>query len=77
MNQSRHLRVEGNPSLVRDTATGAIINRDDHSRQEYEAKKARAKQKRQQDAELSARVARVETDLTEIKYLLQRLLDKQ
>ena len=74
---NRHLRVEGNPSLVRDTKTGAIINKDDYSRQEYETKRAKARQKRHQDAELSARVAKVENDLSEIKYLLQRLLDKQ
>lgn len=71
------LRVEGNPNLVRDVSTGAILNRDEHGRAEYEAKKARAKAERARQAGLTARVDKLEADLADIKYLLRLLVDRQ
>lgn len=70
------LRVEGNPNLVRDTSTGVILNRDDHAKVEYEAKRARLRAEKQRQATLDARVSQLEDDIADIKYLLHRLIEQ-
>ena len=70
------LRVEGNPNLVRDTSTGVILNRDDHAKVEYEAKRARLRTEKQRQATLDARVSQLEGDIADIKYLLHRLIEQ-
>lgn len=70
------LRVEGNPNLVRDTSTGVILNRDDHAKVEYEAKRARLRAEKQRQATLDARVSQLEGDIADIKYLLHRLIEQ-
>lgn len=70
------LRVEGNPNLERDTSTGVILNRDDHAKVEYEAKRARLRAEKQRQATLDARVSQLEGDIADIKYLLHRLIEQ-
>lgn len=70
------LRVEGNPNLVRDTSTGVILNRDDHAKVEYEAKRAKLRAEKQRQATLDARVSQLEDDIADIKYLLHRLIEQ-
>lgn len=61
---------------MRDTSTGVILNRDDHAKVEYEAKRARLRAEKQRQATLDARVSQLEDDITDIKYLLHRLIEQ-
>lgn len=61
---------------MRDTSTGVILNRDDHAKVEYEAKRARLRAEKQRQATLDARVSQLEDDLADIKYLLHRLIEQ-
>lgn len=61
---------------MRDTSTGVILNRDDHAKVEYEAKRARLRAEKQRQATLDARVSQLEDDIADIKYLLHRLIEQ-
>lgn len=61
---------------MRDTSTGVILNRDDHAKVEYEAKRARLRAEKQRQATLDARVSQLEGDIADIKYLLHRLIEQ-
>lgn len=61
---------------MRDTSTGVILNRDDHAKVEYEAKRARLRAEKQRQATLDARVSQLEYDIADIKYLLHRLIEQ-
>lgn len=61
---------------MRDTSTGVILNRDDHAKVEYEAKRARLRAEKQRQASLDARVSQLEGDIADIKYLLHRLIEQ-
>ena len=62
-------KVEGYSDLVRDMETGAIINNDRTAYQNYI-------QLRQQKLKEQERLEKVESEITEIKSLLHKLLDK-
>ncbi len=62
-------KVEGYSELVRDMETGAIINNDRTAYQNYI-------QLRQQKLKEQERLEKVESEITEIKSLLHKLLDK-
>ena len=61
---------------MRDTSTGVILNRDDHAKVEYEAKRAKLRAEKQRQATLDARVSQLEGDIADIKYLLHRLIEQ-
>lgn len=61
---------------MRDTSTGVILNRDDHAKVEYEAKRARLRAEKHRQATLDARVSQLEDDIADIKYLLHRLIEQ-
>lgn len=65
----KYLKVEGHPGLVRDPESGAILNINT-SELEQRSKVKSAKRKERE------RVDKLETELSEIKYLLQQLLEK-
>jgi wobble nucleotide-excising tRNase len=72
MNQ--FLKVEGHASLVRDTATGAILN---NNRTEYEEYLDRKKKAEAREAEISQHtedINNIKNELTEIKQLLKQLV---
>ena len=62
-------KVEGYSELVRDMETGAIINNDRTAYQNYI-------QLKQQKLKEQERLEKVESEITEIKSLLHKLLDK-
>lgn len=68
--------VEGHSHLYRDKSTGAIINMDfdkfDAVRKRRELAEKRAKEQKQ----LSEKVNNLESDISDIKTLLTRLLEK-
>ena len=63
-----HIPVKGHTGLVRDTGSGAIINMADGGK-EYSANRAKIKA----DAE---RLNKVEQDVSEIKMMLQTLIER-
>ena len=63
------IRVEGHPNLYRDEESGAIINCDSVAYNQYvNSLNARDSQKREID--------NIKNEISEIKYLLKQLLEK-
>jgi len=62
-------KVEGHSDLVRDMGSGAIINNDRTAYQSYI-------QLREQKLKERERLEKVESEISEIKSLLHKLLDK-
>ena len=73
----RYKKVEGHTSLVRDTRTGAIINT---NRSEI-ARARKRKEAKKQEAErldtLSKEVSSLQSEISEIKDLLVRLVENK
>jgi hypothetical protein len=68
------LKVEGHASLVRDTATGAILN---NNRTEYEAYLFQKRKFEVREAEISKHtedINNINNELSDIKQLLQQLI---
>ena len=64
-----HVKVEGNPSLVRDINTHAILNTDSYEiRLARERKAQRLKEKKKFEA--------LQSDVDDIKIMLARIMDK-
>ena len=74
---NRYQKVEGHTSLVRDTRTGAIINT---NRSEI-ARARKRKEAKKQEAErldtLSKEVSSLQSEISEIKDLLVRLVENK
>jgi ribosomal protein L13E len=66
--QDDYVPVEGSPGLVRDKATGAIINTDKSGLQAAKARKIAQKQDRE-------RLNKLENDVSDIKRLLEKLVN--
>jgi len=68
------LKVEGHASLVRDTATGAILN---NNRTEYEEYLFQKKKTESREAEISQHtedINNIKNELSDIKQLLLQLV---
>jgi wobble nucleotide-excising tRNase len=68
------LKVQGHASLVRDTATGAILN---NNRTEYEEYLDRKKKAEAREAEISQHtedINNIKNELSDIKQLLLQLV---
>lgn len=63
------LLVDGHPNLYRDTNSGAIINNNSEEYKNY----IKSYQLRQEQTQ---RLDKVESELTEIKFLLTKLIEK-
>lgn len=63
------LNVEGHPNLYRDLKSGAIVN-DNNTDYENYMKMYRKKQ------EQSNRIDRIESEISDIKFLLTKLMEK-
>lgn len=64
------VKVEGHPGLVRDTNSGAILN---INSSEIEAARERKKLRKQKDQEFE----NLKNEVSEIKELLLKLVEKQ
>ena len=62
-------KVEGHSSLVRDTESGAVINNDSTSYQNYIAM-------REQKLKEKERIGNIKEEIVEIKSLLKDLINK-
>ena len=69
MDSKKYIQVEGNSGLVRDRVTGAILNANTSEIQKARLKKNKEKQQEQEIKELKQ-------DVSDIKVLLQKLVEK-
>lgn len=70
-------RVQDEPALVKDTYTGAVIDKDTESYRNYLIQRQRRLQQQEQIDILTTRINNVETGIADIKDLLTRLLDNK
>lgn len=70
-----YLRVEGT-KLVRDTRSGAIINQDKNGLDEYLNRRRALESQREEINNVKSEVKVLREDITEIKSLLLKLLEK-
>lgn len=68
------VKIDGNNGLVRDTHSKAILNTDRIGLEKYLAERDIALKQMQEKNELTNKVHKLETDMSEIKSLLQELV---
>lgn len=68
------VKIDGNNGLVRDTHSKAILNTDRIGLEKYLAEREIALKQMQEKTELKDKVHKLETDMSEIKSLLQELV---
>lgn len=73
---SRYVPVKGHSGLVRDTETNALINVDKSAIQQAREKKELRRKKKQEEQELKQRVSSLETDISDIKKMLEIVVSK-
>lgn len=71
---SNFLKVEGHASLVRDTATGAILNNSKTEYEEYLDRKKKAEAKEAEISQHTEDINNIKNELSDIKKLLQQLV---
>lgn len=72
MNQ--FLKVEGHASLVRDTATGAILNNNRTEYEEYLDRKRKAEFREAEISQHTEDINNIKNELSDIKKLLLQLV---
>jgi hypothetical protein len=68
-----YTKVTDNEDLVKDKSTGAVLNVDNQSLNNYRARRAR---QQEIDGSLS-KIEKLESDVNEIKSLLYKILDRE
>jgi len=68
------VKIDGNNGLVRDTHSKAILNTDRVGLEKYMAEREIALRQLQEKNDLKDKVDKLETDMSEIKSLLQALV---
>lgn len=71
---NNYLKVEGNPNLLRDARTNAIINTDKNLVNSYIANKNRKIQQSNAIENIENEINSMKSDINEIKTLLHKLL---
>lgn len=71
---NNYLKVEGNPNLLRDARTNAIINTDKNLVNAYIANKNRKIQQNNTIENIENEINSMKNDISEIKHLLNQLL---
>ena len=71
-----YLRVEGNPGLVRDKNTGAILSINRKNIEEARAQKAARKEEEQKIVNLENRMSAIEYKVDEVLNLLSKIAEK-
>jgi hypothetical protein len=69
------LRVQGT-KLVRDTSSGAIINQDKSGLEDYLARRRGMESQRDEINKVKSEMDNMKQDLTDIKSLLVKLIEK-
>jgi wobble nucleotide-excising tRNase len=68
------LKVEGHTSLVRDTATGAILNNNRTEFEEYLDRKKKIELRESEISQHTEDINNIKNDLSDIKKMLNHLL---
>lgn len=68
-----YYQVKDHNNLVRDSSSKAILNTDIEGLKEYYAKRDLAKKQREEKEETKTRLAKLESDMQEIKNLLTEI----
>lgn len=68
------LKVEGHASLVRDTATGAILNNNRTEYEEYLDRKRKAEAREAEISQHTEDINNIKNELSDIKMLLKQLI---
>ena len=68
------LKVEGHTSLVRDTATGAILNNNRTEYEEYLDRKRKVEARETEISQHTEDINNIKNELSDIKQLLQQLV---
>jgi wobble nucleotide-excising tRNase len=68
------LKVEGHTSLVRDTATGAILNNNRTEYEEYLDRKRKAEAREAEISQHTEDINNIKNELSDIKQLLLQLV---
>lgn len=82
MSQHNLYKVKDHDDLIKDKSSGAVLLTDRGAADEYRAKKAMLQKNRDMSLEINslkekvAKIDQVESDLKDIKELLQRIVNK-
>jgi hypothetical protein len=76
LNDDEFIKVQDHPNLARDRNTGAILDIDATGYERYVAQKQEKHGQRERFSQLEHRINNVESNLSDIKDLLTRLLEK-
>jgi hypothetical protein len=68
------LKVEGHSSLIRDTATGAILNNNRTEYEEYLFQKRKTEARETEISQHTEDINNIKNELSDIKQLLQQLV---
>lgn len=74
--RNQHIPVQDHPGLGRDRETGAIVDLDHDHYESYMLQKEARRNQSQQISQMEHRINNIESDLSDIKILLTRLLEK-
>lgn len=73
---SKYVPVKGHSGLVRDTETNALINVNASEIEQARERKRPKIQKREEEETLKRKVEMIENDVSDIKRLLENLINK-
>ena len=71
------LHVEGNPSLIRDMGSNAIVNANQSEYEAYMRNRATMMTRVNQIQSQDEKINRLENDINDIKTMLQLLINKE
>lgn len=70
------VRIENEPTLVRDTTNRALLNTDREGLERYKAQRLLAKKRLDEQEQMKEKVNKLEQDVSEIKDLLRQLVTR-
>jgi len=73
----KYLHVEGNPSLLRDVSTHAIVNSNKSEFETYMKNKSIMLNRVNEVTKQNEKIDKLETDINDIKSMLQLLINKE
>jgi hypothetical protein len=72
-----YLKVEGHQDLVRDTRTGAILNKNKTAYLSYKKRVQEAQRQRDEIRNATREINNIKSEMHEIKSLLKELVSKE
>lgn len=76
MHNDNFVKVADHPNLVRDRQSNAVIDVDDEAYKKYQAQKEEKLNQKVKIQEFEQKLNRVESELSDIKSLLVKILEK-